>query len=162
MRDPMIVPDISGLTPVQQLVGETPKESGDLRQMASDAEAFLKDFSWCGAVLDTYAGLTVPGVVGVFLHHIRPVAPEVDEWLWTVVGDIPPAYIVTDTAGTPDEVIEAYIGEMRAWVEAVQMGQPIDDLIPVNVPATEENALRLDARLRLLEAYLEEAEDDMS
>jgi hypothetical protein len=157
----MTIPDRGGLTPVEKLVGQTPAETDALRQLAADAEAFLKGFGWCRDVLASYSGIAVPGVVGVFLHHIQPTEAQVDDWLWTVVGDLPPAYLVTDEARTPDEALEAYIGEMRTWVDAVRMGQPTEELIPVNVPPTQEYAAMLDSRLRLLEEHLE-GEDEES
>jgi hypothetical protein len=36
---------------------------------------------------------------------------------------------------------------MNLWVEAVLNNKNINDLIPVNVPATKENAMKLKGRL---------------
>ena len=72
--------------------------------------------------------------------NIHPLRRDVDELLWVVVGDIPPAYLVTDDAPDPVAALQAYIREMRRWIEAVRLGRPIADLIPVNALPTAVNA----------------------
>jgi hypothetical protein len=50
---------------------------------------------------------------------------------------------------------------MRRWVEAVNLGQSIDDLIPVNAPASPEYAAKLESRLAFLEEeVIPEYEDE--
>ena len=90
-------------------------------------------------------------MVAVFLFEIVPTAKDVDTFLWVVVGDVPPAYLVTDDSRTPREAMRAYVDEMREWVDAVRNGGAIDDVIPVKVPPTREWADRLAGRLDLLE-----------
>ena len=68
-----------------------------------------------------------------------------------VVGDIPPAFLVTDKSRTPSEALQTYISEMREWVAAAESGQSVDALIPVNVIATREMGLDLKRRLNFLE-----------
>lgn len=153
--------DFSELTPVDQLRGETAEETAVLRSAAAAAQTYLRDFRWCGGIVASYAGIAVPGIVMVVLHKIVPLEGGVDEWLWTVTGDLPPAYIVTDDAENPEQALEGYVGEMRAWIEAVRFRQSIDDLIPVNAPATPEFASMLEARLDILERnLLGEREDE--
>lgn len=142
--------DISRLTPIANLAGEDADETRELQAMAKAASDYLSEFRWCGAVRNVYAGIAVAGVIGVFFAQIQPTQPEVDEWLWVVVGDVPPAYIVTDDAHTSVAALDAYAREMEAWVEAVDAGQPVDELIPVNAPATREYATMLRSRLDLL------------
>lgn len=102
-----------------------------------------------------YAEIAVAGVVGVFLCYIEPEAHEnVDEWLWVVVGDVPPAYLVTDDAPTSTGALEAYIVEMQTWVAAVNAGKSVDDLIPVSVPPTKEHAAMLQTRLAFLRSRI--------
>lgn len=109
----MNIPDHHALTPVGAVAGATPDETAASQRLAAEAESYLKGFSWCKAILASYAGILEPGIVGVFLHHIEPTTPEADKWLWSVVGDLPPAYLVTDEAQTPAEALEGYVGEMR-------------------------------------------------
>jgi hypothetical protein len=129
--------------------------------MAAEAQRYLEGFRWCGSVRASYMGIAIPGVVGVFLHEIRPKTADADEWVWTVTGDLPPAYIATEDAPTAAAALEGYVGEMRRWVEAVNLGQSIDDLIPVNAPASPEYAAKLESRLAFLEEeVIPEYEDE--
>lgn len=47
--------------------------------------------------------------------------------------------------------MEGYVDKMRAWVDAVEEDEPIDDLIPVNGAPTIDNAKALGSRLRFIE-----------
>ena len=80
-----------------------------------------------------------------------------DEWLWVVVGDVPPAYLVTDDAATPAKALGIYIDLMEEWVDAVEAGEPVGDLIPVAtadgyelIDETPANAAMLKSRLGYL------------
>src|SRR5262249_27562849 len=110
----------------------------------------VRSFTWCKSVEESFAGIAIPGVVGVFLFRIEPVQSEVDSWLWVVVGDLPPAYLVVDDAPNPPCALKAYIDEMQRWVDAVKAGGSLEDVIPVNVTPTIEHARMLEQRLRFL------------
>ena len=148
----MAAVDISRLTPVSELAGEDAEETGELQQLAAQATDFLAGFRWCGGVKEQYEGLSVAGVVGIFLVRIIPLTQEADEWLWVIVGDVPPAYLVTDEAPTPAEALSAYIEEMSAWATAAEKGDSLDELIPVNIDPSPEAAKLLRSRLDFLQA----------
>lgn len=140
-----------------------PLATGSLTELEREALEFLRGFSWCTSVLELYKGISEPGIVGVFLCRIHPARPEVDNWLWVVVGDLPPAYLVTDEAPNPASALDGYVSLMRHWVTAAEQGLPVDDLIPVNVPPTREYAAMLATRLNLLEEHLRaEYADDLA
>jgi hypothetical protein len=124
------------------------KPLGDLEVAAAN---FIHSFAWSGTVLEMYEGFQEPEILGVFLIHLRPAAPDVDEWLWVVVGDVPPAYLVADDNPTVAEAVDGYIREMQRWVEAAREGRPVDALIPVNVPPTQEFAEMLASRLKVMQ-----------
>lgn len=63
-------------------------------------------------------------------------------------------YLVTDESRRPSGALRSYIAEMRQWVRAAESGQPVDELIPVNVPATRDTALALKKRLDFLETEI--------
>jgi hypothetical protein len=132
--------------------GDNDQDTALLRQMFKEAESYLCSFDWCGSIAQSYFGLGIGGVVAVFLFRIVPKQEGVDEWLWVVVGDLPSAYLVTDDNPTPASALEAYVAEMSAWVDAVENGRPVADLIPVNVPPTRENSQQLRNRLTFLSA----------
>jgi len=90
------------------------------------------------------------GVLGVFQFTIEPVRPDVDDRLWVIVGDLPPAYLVLDNAPSWKEALEGYTEEMQRWVDAVRAGHNLDGIIPVNVAPIPEHADSLDLRLRFI------------
>ena len=102
--------------------------------------------------MESYFGSGIRDLFGVFLFKIIPVSPNVDEWLWVIVGDIPPAYIVTDFAQNPTSALRCYIAEMRRWVLAAERGASLSGIIPVNAPATKEYAKMLKGRLGFIES----------
>jgi hypothetical protein len=144
--------DLSKVRPTAGMRGDTDQDTTLLRQMLKEAEAYLCSFDWCESIAESCFGLGIGGVVAVFLLRIAPKREGVDEWLWVVVGDLPPTYLVTDNNPTPAAALEAYVAEMSVWADAVGDGRPVDDLIPVNVPPTRENAQQLRKRLAFLRA----------
>lgn len=145
---------VSGVVPISRMVGEDDAETQRLRGMEQTARDFISQFEWCGGISDFYFGAGVGDVFAVFLAQIKPTRPEVDQYLWIVVGDIPSAYLVTDDCPSPKEALEGYIWEMRKWVALAKEGRTSKDVIPVNVPATLEWAKTLEVRLDTLQREL--------
>ena len=144
--------NIEALTPISAMDRGDPEDDYSLGQFADRAEQFLLSKRWCKSIRNGYFGLGNEGILGVFLFEISPGHPDVDDWLWVVTGDLPPAYLVCDLSPDPPSALRSYIREMRRWVEAVHEGRSIDDeIIPVNAPATREYADMLESRLDLLE-----------
>jgi hypothetical protein len=142
---------VSGVTPISLMAGEDEAETEKLRSMERKARDFIAQFDWCGEVRDFYFGAGVGDVFAVFLAHIKPAQPSVDEYLWIVVGDIPSAYLVTESCADPKEALVGYVWEMRKWVALAREGRTSDDVIPVNAPATPEWAEALSGRLDALD-----------
>lgn len=142
------------LVPVIQMQGDSEPETKLLQQMLKEAETYLLSFEWCKSIVESYFGLGIGEVVAVFLFRIVPAKKGVDEWLWVVVGDLPPAYLVIDSNSTPLQALKAYVEEMQAWVVAVETGKSINDLIPVDVSPTRDNAKQLKQRLVFLKTKI--------
>ena len=145
---------VSGVVPVSDMAGEDEAETALFRAMEAQARAFLSSFDWCHEIRELYFGAGVGCVLAVFFARIAPSRPDVDEFLWVVVGDIPPAYLVTDDSPTPKEALEGYIEEMRKWVTLAAQGKSSPDVIPVNVSATPEWAETLGSRLDFIESRI--------
>lgn len=142
-------PDLSKvklLTPEALLL----EEGRELHEYLSEARSFLLYYKWCKKILDEYLGIFVPGIIGVFLFKIVPTGNNVDEWVWVIVGDIPPAYLTCELCPNPTTALDGYIGAMSDWVNAASKGESVANLIPVNVPATPGNADLLRRRLAFL------------
>lgn len=141
---------VSGVIPIDQILGDDAEDIRLLQGMASKAHRYISNFVWCRSVREVYFGDGYGGIVAVFFFHIEPSRPEVDEWLWVVVGDLPSAYLVTDNCKTPSQSLERYIDVMSEWVELAKEGRSSEDVIPVNAPATPESAKMLEGRLTVL------------
>lgn len=152
------------LTPVDRLKGEDEEDTYLLHEMLLEARNYLSSYDWCLNIDETFFGLGIGGVVAVFLFRITPARQEIDRELWVVVGDLPPAYLVTEDAPNPACALAGYIGEMAEWARAVMEGTSVERLIPVNVPPTLDNALELRSRLDFLEKdiLLAEYADDLT
>ena len=119
--------------------------------MAKEAESFVASHRWCTRVATVQLAWAVAGVLGVFQVHLVPAKPGVDDTLWVVVGDVPPAYLVLDDAPTWREALRSYIDEMSRWVSAVKQDDSLDDVIPVSAEPTLEHAEMLESRLAFIE-----------
>jgi hypothetical protein len=142
--------NIDLMKPVDLIEGEDALDTKLLREMVVEARDFIISQEWCERIDHQYLAYGIGGVVGVFLVLITPRGKDVDKWLWAIVGDIPPAYIVVEDNPTASDALDAYCSEMESWVEAVERGDSIGDLIPVNAPATPESARQLGGRLEYL------------
>src|ERR1017187_10666819 len=146
--------EISRMTPVDSIEGESVIDTNLLRRMATEARDFIGTQDWCEHIDHQYFAYGVGGVVAVFLFQITSRFVDIDECLWGIVGDLPPAYIVVEDNPTAADALDAYCSEMESWVEAVQNGESVDELIPVNVPPTREYAEQLSGRLGYLRSEI--------
>ena len=128
--------------------------SSDLIDLAQEATDFLKWHFWCKSVNQGYLVRGWDGILAIFYFEIQPDSTNVDDTLWVIVGDIPPAYIDPVSCSNGIMALEDYLYAMQEWVDAVKSGNPVDDLIPVyrrhsllRVPATVEFAEMLESRL---------------
>jgi hypothetical protein len=137
-------PDTSQMTRVADLTDE--EQLG----LAREATEFLTAFRWCIGVQESYLAFDLGYVIGVFLFRIEPRLVGVDDTLWVVVGDIPPAFLVCDEAPDWMAALDCYVYEMQRWVEAVRAGRALDGIILVNVSPTQEHADMLSNRLARL------------
>jgi hypothetical protein len=133
----------------------------DVAGMTSAATAFLAAQRWCGRVVSTVPVFVVEGVVGVFRCSLMPCQPDADVMVWVVVGDLPSAYLVHEPGDSWQDALGSYVSEMRCWVDVVLAGkEPGADIIPVDAPATRENAELLASRLEFIQTRLVAASPD--
>lgn len=141
---------VRGVGPIDGIFDENAEEFRLLRHMAQQAEDYLQGFNWCKSIREAYFGSGYGGIVAVFFFRIVPSKPQMDEWFWIIVGDLPPAWLPTDRGKTPSEALENYIWEMTRWVHFAKRGRIPDDGIPVNLPPNWKNAEALEDKLKVL------------
>ncbi|MEZ2329969.1 hypothetical protein AB6802_09610 [Mesorhizobium sp. RCC_202] len=134
------------LPPVDVSTGDA-----DLDSARTEARQYLQFYNWVVSIKGEYFGYGADGIIYIFLFEIEPGRPEVNQWTWVIVGDLPPTYIPADDARTPFEALDGYIGALEDWVEAAREGKSVAKLIPVNVDATPANAEMLASRLKFLD-----------
>jgi hypothetical protein len=140
-------PDTSEMTRVGDLVDV---EHLTLARKATD---FLTAFRWCGAVKESFLAFDIGYPLGVFLFRIEPRLIGVDDTLWVVVGDCPPAFLVCDDASDWLGALRCYVVEMQRWVDGVRSGKSVDGVIPVNISPTLEHANMLASRLGFIQDH---------
>jgi hypothetical protein len=141
--------DMRSVTPIDELAGEDQEDTTLLRKNYEEASSYISQFKWCRGVKEAYFGAGVGGIVAAFLFRIVP-AGKNDEWLWVIVGDLPPAYLVTDQAPTPVDALNVYCTLLDGWIRAVREGALHDDVFPINAPRTQGVADSLAKRVALL------------
>ncbi len=157
-----ISPELSKVAEWSKYLEAEQEDVDEVKSMYKEATSFLEFYDWCSAIQESYVGMLYPGIVAVFLFKINPARKDVDEWIWVVVGDLPSAYLTTDECPNPATALDGYIGAMLEWVDAAKNGKSVADLIPVDVPATRENADMLKTRLKFLdEQILSEYKEDL-
>ncbi len=123
-------------------------------EIVGRSRRYLESFSWCDRVVNVRIGIFHPKVLGVFLLEIESTRLDVDELIWVIMGDLPPAYI---SGQKPEDcpnaafALDGYVLAMMDWVEAVEKDLSVEELIPVNVPPTKEWARILRGRLEFIE-----------
>jgi len=141
--------DHTRLVPVGRMVGEDDEETDLLKEDLEASRNYLAGFRWCRAIRNQYYGLGIGGVVCVFLFEIEG-DPGVDDVLWVVTGDLPPAYLVTDAAPNPLEALRLYCGLMEDWIDAVRRKGDLSEVFPVAASPNQENANQLEIRVTQL------------
>lgn len=126
------------------------------------AKKYLASYDFCAGITESHVAMLYPGILAMYLFKIKNKS-NFGDWVWVIVGDIPPAVFSTYVGDKPGMALDAYLGEMDAWVEAVHKGLPVDDLIPVNAPPTKEYADMLLGRLNFIgeKILMEEYKDDL-
>jgi len=146
--------DFSKVKPLDEMVGKNKQETASSQAFAEEAMDYLNEFSWLTGIKNAYFGIGLGDIFAVFLFEIDPADEEADDFVWVVVGDIPPAYITCENAPNPATALDGYIDAMALWAEAALAGKSVDTLIPVPVPATKEAGLDLQSRLEFLSEHV--------
>ena len=121
----------------------------ELLKLYEEATEYLKKQNWCVKVLDCWYDRGLADKLAVFYFKIDP-TKGADEYVWMVVGDLPPAYIDIESAVNGACAIQAYTDIMEDWVRTVKEGGDMDEVYPVNVPVNEKHADMLASRIKFI------------
>jgi hypothetical protein len=141
---------IVGVVPIQEMKGDDDADTTLLRGMRIEAKQYLESFDWCTVAEAIYWGGGVGKIFSIFLFEIIASRTGIDRWLWAVVGDIPPVYLVLDECKSPSDVLRVYMGLMDQWIKLAREGRSSPDLPPAGVEPTPEWGDELEQRLRFI------------
>jgi hypothetical protein len=148
-----MLPDgISGVVPVDRIFGDDAEDTLRLEADLEAARRYLLRQHWCFGIRSMYFGAGLGSIVVVFLAELDYPPNGIDEWLWVIVGDVPPAYFIPRDIRTPIAALENYVKLMQPWVDLAHDGKQSDELFPVDLLPTPENAAKLQKRLDALTA----------
>jgi len=61
--------------------GVDEEDKSDIPGLYKEAREFLEFYNWVEEIRKVYVGMMYPGVIGIFLFHIKPARDDVDEWM---------------------------------------------------------------------------------
>ena len=129
-------------------------EDREIIEQSKKATNYLLSHPWCVGIKNGWLGISWDYMVCVFLYEIDSDNPEVDQFIWMIVGDLPSAYIDIESASNSEEALRCYVDIMGEWVNAIENGASTEACYPLEVPATSEYAQMLKGRLELIEEEL--------
>lgn len=121
-----------------------------------EAQCYLMRHEWCTAIEAGWIASSFGYILNIFYFKIIPDHISCDDdFVWIIVGDIPPAYIDIISATNAFEALYCYIHLMDEWVKKVKKGDSTDECFPINAPQKRKYAKMLESRLKILkEDYL--------
>jgi hypothetical protein len=94
----MAIIDTSGFDAAATAIGDDDEDTAHLQAMHEDALRYIQSHEWAEPIRETYLAFGVGKVIAVFLFDFLEPVAGLDQQLWVVVGDLPPAYFVTARA----------------------------------------------------------------
>ncbi len=141
---------------VEDLPASGIEEAQELYELGVEAGEFLAAYKWCVRVKRGFYDRGF-SKVAVFYFEIEA-TPPADSTVWVIVGDLPPAYIDTQSCPNGAAALDGYVGAVREWIDAVKDGRDTSGLIPVvrrgslkRVEPTKEMAEMLASRMDFID-----------
>ncbi len=126
----------------------------ELVKVHTEAVAYLMGFVWCKKVINSYVYLNLGSTLSIFLFEINNSASSDDNYLWIVVGDIPPMYLDIHGPKTTKEVLEDYIRLAEDWIMHVKDGRSVKSCYPFKAEPILEMATLLEKRITFMKNTL--------
>jgi hypothetical protein len=126
---------------LDSIVGDDETDTRLLREMANEAERYIRSFAWCLQLNEGFFTDGFGGVVAIFLFRGDIANLGKDQWTWVLVGDIPSVYLeMDDEHVSPHDALHRYIEGIEKWITAARSGLSLQELIPIDAP-TDPNVL---------------------
>jgi hypothetical protein len=148
------VSPVMSSAPVETLIGEDELDTKLLREMAEEAERYVRSFRWCVEIHERFFGDGYGGIVALFLFRVTIRDVQTPEWVWIVVGDVPSVYLEFDGFPSPRAALLRYIEGVEEWLGASPEQRESGDLIPIEVPPGPELIEALAGRMGTLRSLV--------
>jgi len=138
---------------------EDPATEGPLlAALQTQARAYYNSLSGFPPLTQCLLAFGVGGILGLFLmqfdQDLRWKTGHRDHELWVVVGDVPPAYFVTDGAFEPADALQVYCELMEDWADVVLADGDLRGVFPVRAAPNHEHARMLKSRVDFIREKL--------
>lgn len=105
-------PDLSKVLSWERLSTSEFEETED-RECVEDycarATSYLEAYDWCLGIRETFVGMFYSKILAIFLFKIQP-GKDVGEWVWVIVGDLPPAILPLVAGHNPGMALDGLFG----------------------------------------------------
>jgi hypothetical protein len=130
--------------------------------LLTEAKKYLAEHPWCSRILNGWLFTNIGKVFCIFLFEIENAQSVKDNYLWVIVGDIPPMYLDRfDVSGTR-EVVETYIYLVDEWIAAVENKESLEEVYPLDSDTSEASIQMLKERLKFLQDEILPNIEDLS
>jgi hypothetical protein len=136
------------------IVGDSEQDTNLLISMMEQAKDFICSHPWGKEPDQSYLACGIGGLYSIWLFDYNLPFINEDKSLWVIVGDIPPAYLVTDEILNCKDALMCYISIMRDWIKCVKNNDSLVDCFPVDVEPNIVNANLLSSRLDFLDCFV--------
>lgn len=133
----------------------------ELLNAHEEAASNLMGFAWCKSITESHVYLNLGSTLCVFLFEIDNIASRDDNYLWAIVGDLPPMYLDTHGPRTTRQVLEDYVKLAEDWIAQVKMGKSVQNCYPFEAKPTLEMAMSLEKRTSFIKGTLIDNTDDI-
>lgn len=126
-------------------------------ELSKEAEQYLSSLNWCKKIIEGCVVKEWGYILAIFYFKIEPsINSNADNFVWVIVGDLPPAYIDIQSAKNEYEALNSYVFLMEDWINHAKKGLSVDECFPINVEPTEEYAAMLASRVEIIKDFLKE------
>jgi len=133
----------------------------ELLKAHEEAVSYLKGFPWCKSIIDSHLYLNLGSTLCIFLFEIDNTASRDDNYLWVIVGDLPPMYLDTHGPRTTKHVLEDYVKLAEDWITHVKQGKSVQNCYPFKAKPTLEMATLLERRASFIKDTLIDNTEDV-
>ena len=119
--------------------------------LIKESKEYLGRQKWCKSIQRGWLFTNIGYAVNIYLYEIENEQSPEDNFLWIMVGDLPPIYLDTYNVKSTKEVIEIYVDLANDWIQHARTGQSLDECFPFEAANSHQLITMLESRTRRLQ-----------